>query len=93
MTAQAASSDDGFRRFEPGGRGVVFVLSIVLSDQRGERPNLALQVTLPLGAGTLAAVTFCELPVGDVACVQPGRRRLAREGQPSERLVHGVTHG
>ncbi len=35
MTAQAASSDDGLRHFDPGGRGVVFVQGIVPSGRRG----------------------------------------------------------
>lgn len=62
MTAQAVSSDDGFRRFEPGGRGVVFVQSIVLSDRRGSDRTLPFRSPFRSGRGPWQPSLFASYP-------------------------------
>jgi hypothetical protein len=43
MTAQPRSSGDALRRFEPGGRGVVFVQGMVPFRRRGIIADLAVR--------------------------------------------------
>jgi hypothetical protein len=51
MTAQAVSSGDALRRFEPGGRGVVFVQGIVPFGRRGIDWTLPLRSSVRSGRG------------------------------------------